>query len=277
MCEENDFICILHGCAIPFVLRKNGDFFELLGECYIHGFMNGEYYTKPSFSRGGNTYNMEQLNEGTLTEEDSKDSKANRTLEPTRDSLVVDKFTPLPDLPGWYIYLENGGGLYYEHFGFEISTSKDPRTTDTAALFLEGWASGLCWTFADMETSEGMKQPTKSFFVNLCTGETGFEHPNPDNALPPGWTHSVKGISDQAAGFQHNDLDIGTWLDPRICCKAGPVPDGWTSGLCKARKKTKDTGYKPFFVNLTTGETTLEDPGVPPSKNFPENDYLMII
>ena len=44
--QENDFICILYGCSVPVVLReqKLGEetFWELVGECYVHGMMDGE-------------------------------------------------------------------------------------------------------------------------------------------------------------------------------------------------------------------------------------------
>ncbi|OCK98442.1 HET-domain-containing protein [Cenococcum geophilum 1.58] len=48
--QVGDLICILYGCSVPVVLRKivneNSDadkyHYKLIGECYIHGMMNGE-------------------------------------------------------------------------------------------------------------------------------------------------------------------------------------------------------------------------------------------
>ena len=49
--KKGDLICVLLGCSIPVVLRKRenerlegfiGDSYEFIGECYLHGFMNGE-------------------------------------------------------------------------------------------------------------------------------------------------------------------------------------------------------------------------------------------
>jgi hypothetical protein len=37
-----DEICLLHGGAVPFVLRKRNCSYLLIGECYIHGIMYGE-------------------------------------------------------------------------------------------------------------------------------------------------------------------------------------------------------------------------------------------
>lgn len=37
-----DVICLLWGCSVPVILRKKGQFMELIGECYVHGIMNGE-------------------------------------------------------------------------------------------------------------------------------------------------------------------------------------------------------------------------------------------
>ncbi|KAH8805402.1 heterokaryon incompatibility protein-domain-containing protein [Xylogone sp. PMI_703] len=40
--REGDIICILFGCSVPVVLRSQGHHFEVIGECYVHGMMDGE-------------------------------------------------------------------------------------------------------------------------------------------------------------------------------------------------------------------------------------------
>ena len=40
--EAGDLICVFFGSDTPFVLRKAGDRFKLVGECYVFGIMNGE-------------------------------------------------------------------------------------------------------------------------------------------------------------------------------------------------------------------------------------------
>ena len=45
--QNGDAICILFGCSVPVILREhnmNDDsrYYELIGECYIHGMMNGD-------------------------------------------------------------------------------------------------------------------------------------------------------------------------------------------------------------------------------------------
>ncbi|MCJ1406318.1 hypothetical protein MMC19_000383 [Ptychographa xylographoides] len=44
--QESDIICILYGCSVPVILREHntdtGDYFELIGESYIHGMMDGD-------------------------------------------------------------------------------------------------------------------------------------------------------------------------------------------------------------------------------------------
>jgi hypothetical protein len=49
---EGDLICIVYGCSVPVVLRKafindateGKYYYELIGECYVHGMMDGEAF-----------------------------------------------------------------------------------------------------------------------------------------------------------------------------------------------------------------------------------------
>jgi hypothetical protein len=40
--EEIDIVCVLFGGKMPFYLRPSEDRYMLVGECYVHGFMDGE-------------------------------------------------------------------------------------------------------------------------------------------------------------------------------------------------------------------------------------------
>ncbi len=40
--QEQDLVCVLFGCMVPFILRKQGNRYRLVGECYVHGIMKGE-------------------------------------------------------------------------------------------------------------------------------------------------------------------------------------------------------------------------------------------
>lgn len=40
--EEGDLVCVLLGGVTPFILRPDGDHYNLVGECYVHGLMHGE-------------------------------------------------------------------------------------------------------------------------------------------------------------------------------------------------------------------------------------------
>lgn len=49
--KKGDLICILAGCSVPVILRKKGVneqsgkvYYKLVGECYIHGMMDGEAF-----------------------------------------------------------------------------------------------------------------------------------------------------------------------------------------------------------------------------------------
>ena len=41
-CEPGDLVCILLGCSTPMIFRAKGEAFVLVGEAYLHGFMDGE-------------------------------------------------------------------------------------------------------------------------------------------------------------------------------------------------------------------------------------------
>jgi hypothetical protein len=50
--QDGDLICIIFGCSVPVVLRKivsdemTGEHhYELVGDCYVHGMMDGEAFT----------------------------------------------------------------------------------------------------------------------------------------------------------------------------------------------------------------------------------------
>lgn len=40
--QEEDILCILFGGRVPYVLRAEGEFYRLVGECYVYDMMNGE-------------------------------------------------------------------------------------------------------------------------------------------------------------------------------------------------------------------------------------------
>jgi hypothetical protein len=42
--KVGDFIAVLAGGRVPFVLRPIGDHYRLVGPCYVHGIMNGEAF-----------------------------------------------------------------------------------------------------------------------------------------------------------------------------------------------------------------------------------------
>ncbi|KAI0197267.1 hypothetical protein EV127DRAFT_329817 [Xylaria flabelliformis] len=42
-----DQICLFHGGNVPFVVRKKGPAYTVVGECYIHGIMNGQALQRP--------------------------------------------------------------------------------------------------------------------------------------------------------------------------------------------------------------------------------------
>jgi len=44
--QKGDTIAVIDGAKTPFILRREGNHHHLFGECYVHGFMNGEAMEK---------------------------------------------------------------------------------------------------------------------------------------------------------------------------------------------------------------------------------------
>jgi hypothetical protein len=40
-CRPGDQICVFEGCRVLFAIRPQGDGYQLLGDCYLHGLMDG--------------------------------------------------------------------------------------------------------------------------------------------------------------------------------------------------------------------------------------------
>ncbi|MCJ1389668.1 hypothetical protein MMC18_002525 [Xylographa bjoerkii] len=41
-CQNGDLVCILHGSNVPILLRPQGQYYEVVGQCYVHEIMQGE-------------------------------------------------------------------------------------------------------------------------------------------------------------------------------------------------------------------------------------------
>jgi hypothetical protein len=51
---EGDSIVIFRGARVPHVIRKRGDDWELIGDCYVHGIMHGSFFDEKRCK----TYNL---------------------------------------------------------------------------------------------------------------------------------------------------------------------------------------------------------------------------
>ncbi|KAK8128885.1 hypothetical protein PG984_009993 [Apiospora sp. TS-2023a] len=54
---QGDCVAVIYGCRIPLVLRPSGQYFQLVGPCYMHGAMFGEIIDQLS---GGRTSHLEE-------------------------------------------------------------------------------------------------------------------------------------------------------------------------------------------------------------------------
>jgi hypothetical protein len=42
--RKGDVVCVLRGGEVPFILRPlEGEYYEFVGECYVHGIMDGSF------------------------------------------------------------------------------------------------------------------------------------------------------------------------------------------------------------------------------------------
>ena len=59
--KKGDLVCVLFGCSVPVLLRQHKDadtlekYFRIIGECYIHGIMDGQAVEMARRKRGDNT------------------------------------------------------------------------------------------------------------------------------------------------------------------------------------------------------------------------------
>jgi hypothetical protein len=44
--QKGDIICIFYGGRVPYIVRPTAEYYELVGECYAHGLMDGEAIVK---------------------------------------------------------------------------------------------------------------------------------------------------------------------------------------------------------------------------------------
>jgi hypothetical protein len=52
--EKGDLICVFDGGEVPYLLRPAGnDSYILIGECYLHGIMDGEAMADPQLYGSG--------------------------------------------------------------------------------------------------------------------------------------------------------------------------------------------------------------------------------
>ena len=49
--RKGDMVCLLLGCRVPVVLRKFGEGYQLIGDVYVHGIMNGEALTQDNYDK----------------------------------------------------------------------------------------------------------------------------------------------------------------------------------------------------------------------------------
>ena len=107
------------------VLRKNGDFFELLGECYIHGYMFGEAF-KPISKRDARGKELYGMHKGGRAKSPSIAAKEEMSTKASKEQPHTVWEDGLP--PGWvHDFDTETGGPIFAYPDLEIETECDAR------------------------------------------------------------------------------------------------------------------------------------------------------
>lgn len=58
---HGDRICVLLGCPVPVILRPRGSRYELIGDCYVHGIMDGECLSEARLNDGRSRFGKVEI------------------------------------------------------------------------------------------------------------------------------------------------------------------------------------------------------------------------
>jgi hypothetical protein len=169
MAHEDDVICVLSGCRAPPVLRKNGDFFELLGECYVHGYMFGEAF-KPIPKCDDTWKRVGQNAQQGMSRSPSIAAREEMSTKASKEQPHAVGENDLPPGLGVHDFDIDTGAPMFAYPDLDIETEYDPRISQEGGPLPAGWTSGY-------SGFDGPRRDLKPFFVNLGTGETTGKDP----------------------------------------------------------------------------------------------------
>jgi hypothetical protein len=116
--KPNDQICVLLGCSTPLILRPiANEQHQIVGECYVHGLMNGEAFLGPLPSQSER-----------ITLDDSGLETDAYVNHPTEEVHVEDpRLGPLPE--GWRFKSHSKEHLFSWIVNDKTGEEHDPRLT----------------------------------------------------------------------------------------------------------------------------------------------------
>jgi hypothetical protein len=89
--QRGDQVVMFDGADVPFVLRKHGDDWKILGQCYLHGWMDGNYFghaiIDPFSHNSANAY--ENTNSCQDSREDIEPTSQHAYVPPGHDGIRV--------------------------------------------------------------------------------------------------------------------------------------------------------------------------------------------
>jgi hypothetical protein len=119
------------------VLRKNGDFFEILGECYVHGYMFGEAF-KPISKRDDSRKRVVQNAQQGTSKSPSVAAKEEISTKASKEQPHTVGKDDLP--PGWvHGFDTETSSPMFAYPDLEIETECDPRNSQEGGPLPAGW------------------------------------------------------------------------------------------------------------------------------------------
>jgi Heterokaryon incompatibility protein (HET) len=178
--RKGDLACILSGYHVPWIIRRVRNQFELIGECYVHGAMEGGLIGQEGVSlfkrsrKHANVSLYDTLGGKLLSSSSSSQFDVGGSLPPGWKE-EYDTYHKRPTFH--YRYKENDSiDTRRPCIEQNFETTTDPRTSDMkAGPVPRGWRVGQCRFQSGTCSYEDARKEV--YFISEATGETTWMDP----------------------------------------------------------------------------------------------------